>query len=144
VDEFRKTLRRHGRTKRGHPAGLRLAPARARGRRDHGAALRAVVTPLDETAKGAELANPRPLLAETWSTRPGSNRRHPRWQSGSPPAKLLIFHEKAPPGATKGASRAPHGLPRVGTAGLLGSSRLDRLQERGVSGGGNRTRVRLL
>jgi hypothetical protein len=42
VDEFRKTLRRHGRTKRGHPAGLRLAPARARGRRDHGAALRAV------------------------------------------------------------------------------------------------------
>jgi integrase len=38
------------------------------------------VTPLDETAEGAELANPRPLLAETWSTRPGSNRRHPRWQ----------------------------------------------------------------
>ena len=38
------------------------------------------VTPLDETAEGAELANPRPLLEETWSTRPGSNRRHPRWQ----------------------------------------------------------------
>lgn len=38
------------------------------------------VTPLDETAEGAKIANPRPLLEKTWSTRPGSNRRHPRWQ----------------------------------------------------------------
>jgi hypothetical protein len=37
------------------------------------------VTPLDETAEGAESLT-LGRYSETWSTRPGSNRRPPRWQ----------------------------------------------------------------
>jgi hypothetical protein len=46
------------------------------------------------------------------STRPGANRRRPRWQSRSLPPKPLISHEKPPPeppGATGGSPRLPMG-----------------------------------